>query len=169
MSLKSYLFLIVLCASSFCVSSQQKNASSFSWDQMRYGGRIGLEFSNNITSFTLSPAAIYQFSEEFAAGSTVSFGYTNYKNADSHLFNYGASILGIYTPMEQIQISAELEQVFVSQKYDQYYENYNYQALFLGAGYRMKNVVVGLRYDVLYNEDKNLYASPYAPFVQVFF
>lgn len=171
MNLKNYFFAIVLCLSGLSVFSQQDYSNSFSWDQMRYGGRVSFQFSSNITSITLAPAAIYQFNDQIAAGGTVSFGYTDFKNSGSHLYNYGASILGIYTPIHQVQLSAELEQVFVNQKYDQFFEdyNYNYQALFLGVGYRMKNVIVGIRYDVLYNKDKNLYAEPYAPFIQVFF
>lgn len=171
MSFKKQFFVITLLLSSVSVFSQQKYSSSFSLDQIRYGGRVSLELSNTITSFTFAPTAIYQFSDVFGAGAAVSFGYTKFKNLDSRLYNYGASILGIYTPFQQVQLSVELEQVFVNQKYDAFYSDnkYNYQALFLGAGYRMKNVVVGVRYDVLYNEDKNLYASPYAPFIQVFF
>jgi long-subunit fatty acid transport protein len=171
MNFKKQLFIITLLISSVSVFSQQHDSNSFSWDQMRYGGRFSFEFSNNVTSITVAPSAVYQFNEQFAAGGTISFGYTDFRNIDSYLFNYGASILGIYTPIQQIQLSVELEQVFVNQKYDDFFpnNNYNYQALFLGAGYRMRNVVIGLRYDVLYNEDRNLYASPYAPFVQVFF
>ena len=169
MMIKKLSFLLFVVGAS--IFAQQKKSNSFSWDQMRYGGRLSLELSSDVTSFTIAPAAIYQFNPKFAAGATISFGYADFKNLDSHLYNYGASILGIYTPIRQIQLSAELEQVFVNQRYDRFFEdyNYNYQALFLGAGYVIGNVAIGLRYDVLYNEDKNLYASPYAPYIQVFF
>lgn len=138
---------------------------------MRYGGRVKFNISSNTTSITLSPAAIYKFNKYFAAGGSLSFGYANFRNSNTDLYNYGGSILGLYNPIKQIQLSAELEQVFVNEKYDgdipDY--NYNYQAFLVGAGYRMRNVTVGVRYDLLYKENKNLYASAYTPFVQVFF
>jgi len=172
MSCKNYCFIFIILLISIAAFSQKKYSSSFSWDQMRYGGRISLELSNNATSVTLAPTAVYQFNDQFAAGGTVSFGYAEFKDVDAYLFNYGLSILGIYTPIRQIQLSAELEQIFVNETYQGFRseikENYNYQALFVGAGYRVKNVVIGLRYDLLYNENVNLYASPYAPYVQVF-
>ena len=170
MKFKNYLFAVILCISSLSIYSQRDYSSSFSWDQMRYGGRISFDFSSNVTSITIAPSAIYQFSDQLAAGASISFGYTDFKDLDGTWYNYGASIIGIYTPIRQIQLSAELEQVFVNEQYEFWpNNNYNYQALFLGAGYRMKNVVVGMRYDILYNENKNLYAEPYAPFIQVYF
>jgi long-subunit fatty acid transport protein len=51
---------------------------------MRYGGRFRFEFSSNVTSITVAPAAIYQFSEQFGAGATVSFGYADFKLDDSY-------------------------------------------------------------------------------------
>ena len=41
--------------------------------------------------------------------------------------------------------------------------------LFIGAGYRSGNVTFGIRYDVLYDEKKSIYADAWVPFVRVFF
>lgn len=174
MFVKMKVFLGVLFLMVATVSiAQNKSSNDFSWDNMRYGGRLGLEFSSNATSITVAPAAIYQFNEKFAAGAAISFGFVDYKEVDVSLINYGGSLLAFYTPIRQIQLSTELEQVFVTQTRNfagrEFKDNYNYQALFFGAGYRMGNVILGVRYDVLYNENTNIYASPFEPFLQVFF
>ena len=169
---KSYFAILFLLLGVYSFA-QNQSSNSFDWDNVRYGGRLGLEFSSNATSITVAPAAIYQFNEKFAAGPAISFGFVDYKEVDASLINYGGSLLAFYTPIRQIQLSTEFEQVFVTQTTNfagrEFKDNYNYQALFFGAGYRMGNVILGVRYDVLYNEDTNIYASPFEPFLQVFF
>ena len=172
MFVKKKVFLGVIFLMLAAVSmAQNKSSDGFSWDNMRYGGRFTVSFANDVFSGTISPAVIYQFNEKIAAGATVSFGYTNFKDIDVDRYNYGGSILAIYTPIQQIQLSAELEQVCINENYKRINldNDYSYQALHLGAGYRMNNVVLGFRYDVLYDESTNIYASPFSPFIQVFF
>jgi len=42
-------------------------------------------------------------------------------------------------------------------------------ALFICVGYRYGPVTFGIRYDVLYDRDKSIYADPRAPFMRVYF
>jgi hypothetical protein len=42
-------------------------------------------------------------------------------------------------------------------------------ALYLGAGFRAGPATIGLRYNVLFQEDDDIYASAWVPFVRVFF
>ena len=86
----------------------------------------------------------------------------------------GASVLGLYSPIQEIQLSAEFEQLNVSRNWDNDNflnedENYWYPALYIGAGYRAQNVTVGFRYDVLYNSNKSIYGTSWMPFVRVYF
>jgi hypothetical protein len=86
----------------------------------------------------------------------------------------GGSLIGLVNPIPGIQLSAELEELHVNRNYDEKFvsnpdEKYWYTALFIGAGYRSGNVAFGIRYDVLYDEDKSIYADPWMPFVRVFF
>lgn len=58
----------------------------------------------------------------------------------------------------------------------QYFENSNLStdnfwntALFLGAGYRTNNATIGIRYNVLHNDNNNIYTTAFMPFVRVYF
>ena len=48
-------------------------------------------------------------------------------------------------------------------------DNFWNTGLFLGAGYRMENVTIGARYNVLFQEDKGVYGDALMPFVRVYF
>lgn len=148
------------------ISAQE---SSFDWGKVRYGGRINLGFSNTTTNIILAPSAVYPLSDKFSLGGSISFGYTSFKSSDSKLYNYGASLLSYYNPFRELQLSVELEQTFVNQTTGNFKNNFDFLALYIGAGYRFGNVIAGIRYDVLYNENKGLYASPFGPFVQFSF
>ena len=75
--------------------------------------------------------------------------------------------------MQEIQLSAEFEELNVNRKWDDVFgiedENYWSPALFVGVGYRSRNVTFGIRYDLLYDDEKSVYADPFMPFVRVFF
>lgn len=152
----------------FLMTSSLLAQSSFDWDKVRYGGRVGFGFSNSTSSIIIAPSAVYRLSDEFALGGSVSFGYSNFRTSNSKLYNYGASILSYYNPFRQLQLSAELEQTFANQT-GVIKQNFNFLALYLGAGYRFGNITAGMRYDVLYEEEKNIYASPLSPFIQFSF
>jgi hypothetical protein len=70
-----------------------------------------------------------------------------------------------------------LEQLRVNLNYDaRYTEIYGPEdrdfwntALYLGAGYRTPNVTVGIRYNVLFNENDFVYSEAWMPFVRVYF
>ena len=85
----------------------------------------------------------------------------------------GVSILGLVNPIPQIQLSAEFEELNVSRKWDSRTgyanENYWYPALFLGAGYSSGPVTFGIRFDVLYDQNKSIYSESWVPFVRVYF
>ncbi len=143
------------------------------WKKVRFGGNLGLDFSNNATSIILGPSAVYQVNDKFSAGLGVNFGYANFRRFDTKQTNYGIRAIALYNPTRQLQLISELEQNFVNTTTEiqgqDFKNSFNFPALYLGAGYRLGNVSAGVRYDVLYNEDKRLYASPWSPFVQVYF
>lgn len=158
---------------SFLTAQVQPSTNDF-WEKVRFGGNLALDFSNNTTSIVIGPSAVYQVNDKFSAGAGLNFGYANFRNSDTKQTNYGARLIGLYNPTPQLQLSAELEQNFVNNRTEFLGEtiktNFNFPALYLGAGYRLGNIAAGVRYDVLYNEDgKRLYASPWSPFVQVYF
>lgn len=82
-------------------------------------------------------------------------------------------MIGLYNPIRELQVSAEFEELSVSRKWEDNLgiedQNYWYPALFVGLGYRNQNLTLGIRYDVLYDRDKSIYADPWMPFVRVYF
>jgi len=170
---KKIIFLLII-AFSFAHSSNgqvsaDKPTSDF-WKNVRFGGGVGLSFGDGFFSGSLAPSAIYQFNPQFATGLGLSGSYAKSRNSFSSTV-LGASILNFYSPIPEIQTSAEFEYLNVNRKFEinSLDENYWYPALYLGLGYNTGNVTVGIRYDVLFDEDESIYAEPYAPFIRVFF
>ncbi|WP_405208403.1 alpha-ketoglutarate decarboxylase [Aquimarina sp. LLG6339-5] len=163
---------IILLVSAMLFSLQQcySQEDNF-WSRVRIGGNIGIGFTNDTFNGILAPSAVYDFNNQFSMGFGLNFGYTDSSNFTAT--NYGASIITLYNPFPSLQLSAEFEQMGVSRSFEiegpDINDNYWYPALFIGAGYRIGFVSVGLRYDVLYDDNKSIYASAYAPFVRVFF
>lgn len=164
------VFAIVFLCFTNPLFSQQK--SDF-WQHVRFGGGLGIGFGDGFFSGTLAPSAIYEFNPQFAFGVGLNATYNSRKDYYKATI-IGASVLGLYNPIQEIQLSAEFEQLNVSRNWDNEYflnedENYWYPALYLGAGYRTQNVTVGLRYDVLYNSNKSIYGTSWMPFIRVYF
>jgi hypothetical protein len=84
------------------------------------------------------------------------------------------SLLSLINPIEEFQISIELEQLRVNRtlvmnggpdKTDNFWNT----GLFLGGGYGSENLVVGIRYNLLYRESDYVYSSAMMPFIRVYF
>ncbi|WP_366135878.1 alpha-ketoglutarate decarboxylase [uncultured Maribacter sp.] len=134
---------------------------------MRFGGGIGLGFTNGGFNGTISPSAIYDVNNYFSAGVGLSVNYAKY---DANKFlAYGGSIVTFYNPIPLLQLSAEIEQLRVNESNTIFENDYWSPALFLGAGYRSNNVTFGIRYDLLYDKNKSIYADAWMPFVRVYF
>ncbi len=180
MNMKSFkiiqrlILTVLFCFLSIHLFSQNTiDEKSDFWKNVRFGGGLGLSTGNGFFSATLAPSAIYQFNNQFALGVGLNGTYNSRKNVYNSTI-LGGSLIGLFNPIDEIQLSAELEELNVSRKYKGSYssledENYWYPALFVGAGYRTKNITIGVRYDVLYDENKSVYAEAWAPFVRVYF
>lgn len=154
------------------VKINAQNQTKF-WDKVRYGGSAGLNFGTGFFSASLSPSAIYQFNDFVALGTGISYSYINVKNISlpytTHL--YGASVIGLVNPIENIQLSAELEQTLVQTilKRPVTSDDYWVTALFLGVGYRSGGATIGVRYNILFDENKTIYNSALLPFIRIYF
>ena len=175
--LREVLIYITFLASIFSLSlygqeNDQQSTANF-WNNVRFGGGIGLSFGDGFFSGTLAPSAIYQFNDQFATGIGLNATYSKQNDVFKSTV-LGGSILALFNPVREIQLSSEFEELYVSRNFDENFvsnvdDDYWYPALFLGAGYRTGNVTFGVRYDVLYDEDKSIYADPWMPFVRVYF
>ncbi|MEZ4874844.1 MAG: alpha-ketoglutarate decarboxylase [Flavobacteriaceae bacterium] len=152
--------------------AKAQEASFKFWDHVRFGGGLGLSFGDGFFSGTIAPSAIYEFNDQFALGVGLNGTYNSLKN------NYkstiiGGSVLSLFNIIPEIQLSAEFEELNVTRKYDAVFaiedDHYWYPALFLGAGYRNENFTIGIRYDVLYDNGKSIYADAWMPFVRIYF
>jgi len=174
-SFKNNSFLTLLFGLIITLSMAQNNNSKTNdfWNNVRFGGGIGLSFGDEFFSATLAPSAIYEFNDQFAFGLGLSGTYNKQKKLFKSTI-IGGSLIGLYSPIDELQLSTELEELNIQQNFDQNFvtnadDNFWNSALFIGAGYRTGNVTFGIRYDVLYDEDKSIYADPWAPFIRVYF
>ncbi|MFV5694034.1 hypothetical protein ACM55G_01175 [Flavobacterium sp. LB3P122] len=171
--LRTFLISITLFSSGF-LSAQQQTIDSQSqsdfWKKVQFGGGIGLSFATGYTDISLAPSAIYNFNQYIALGLGAQYIYVKQKNYyASHL--YGGSVIGLFNPINEIQLSAELEQLRVNVDLDGSNSNsqdYWNTGLFLGAGYRTGNVTIGARYNVL-NDNNKVYGNAFTPFARVYF
>lgn len=174
---KYLITIICLVLSQTTFSQSPENQEENFWSKVRFGGNVGLGFTNNVFNAVLAPTAVYQFNDKVSAGVGLNFGYSTFNNEQagqkSRLLNYGGSIIGLYSPFQGIQLSLEFEEIGVTQFTEildqDITTSYIYPALFVGAGYQTGNVSFGMRYDLLYDEQKSIYGSAYIPFVRVFF
>ena len=170
-SSRQLVFFIFLSFLTMPILAQSVNGNSDFWNKVRYGGGLGLGFGNNNFNLAVSPSAIYQANPQFATGLSLNLNYS--KIGDAKLLAYGASIMNFYNPWPFLQVSAEYEQwrVNLDQNFNgiNVEDNYWYPALFLGLGYTQRNVTFGIRYDVLYDAGRSLYADPWMPFVRFYF
>lgn len=164
----------------FFAGANAQDSDNF-WSRVRFGGGLGLAFGSGYTDVTVAPGALYEFNDYVGLGVSVQGSYINQKEFYK-AWMYGGSVIGIFNPIPEIQLSAELEQLRVNHEFDEeYYEDFMEgsgfarqrdfwnTALFLGAGYRMENVTVGLRFNVLFDEDDMVYSDSWMPFIRVYF
>ena len=150
-----------------------KQKSEF-WKKVQFGGGLGLAFGNNYTDVSVAPGALYNFNEYVALG--VGLRYSYVKQRDFYQSNlYGGSVVGLFNPIPQIQLSLEVEQLRANVSYIAYNlqpafnDDFWSTGLFVGAGYRTNNITIGARYNLLQNNTKNVYSEALMPFVRVYF
>jgi long-subunit fatty acid transport protein len=166
-----FVFFVFL---NLTVSAQQtpdiKPKNDF-WKKVQFGGGIGLGIGSGFTNISVSPTAIYNINQYFSTGFGVQYSYLKQRDLYSSS-TYGGSIIGLAQPIPEIQVSLELEQLRVNLDYANSAVNTNNfwnTGLFVGAGYRMNNITIGARYNLLFQADKGVYGDALIPFVRVFF
>ena len=149
-----------------------KAKTSAFWDHVQVGGAFGLSVGNDYTDITIAPSAIYNFDDHFAIGTGLQ--YSHLKQKDSYNSNlYGGSIIGLFNPIEEIQLSLEVEEVSVNNTYlfngGDYKQRFWNTGLFVGGGYRSDNVTIGARLNLLYDKNKDVYGQAFMPFIRAYF
>ena len=164
-------FTFLLCLfSTFALAQQQPEKSDF-WKHVRFGGQIGISAGDGFFSATLAPSGIYEFNNQFALGVGLTGSINNRKNIYKSTI-LGTSLISLYSPINEVQLSAEFEELHVSRNFENSAisdDKYWVPSLFVGAGYRTNNITFGVRYDLLYDEDKSVYSNAWAPFIRIYF
>jgi long-subunit fatty acid transport protein len=169
----SILFFICLNFGVYGQQIDQKKQKSDFWDHVKFGGGFGLSLGTGFTDITIAPSAIYNFNNYVSLGAGLQGSLVSQKDYYTSGI-YGASLITLFNPIEQAQISLELEQVRVNSTFQtvggsNIKNNFWNTGLFVGAGYRMDNVTVGVRYNLLYDKDKSVYSDALMPFIRVYF
>ena len=173
---KSNLTFLVILFSGVLFSQNQaittKSINNF-WENVQFGGGFGLNIGSGFTDITLAPSGIYNFNQSFSLGIGLQGSYVSSKNNFSSVI-YGLSLISLINPIEEIQLSVELEQLRVNSTIimtgvPNLKDNFWNTGLFVGAGYGSDNVIVGIRYNVLYKESDFVYNTAFMPFVRVYF
>jgi len=142
------------------------------WDHVQFGGGFGISAGNDYTDITIAPSAIYNFDDNFALGLGLQYSHLKQRNFyNSNIV--GGSVIGLFSPIEEIQFSLEVEEIHVNNTYSDLYNNIKKSfwntGLYVGGGYRADNVTIGARFNVLFDKNKDIYGSAFMPFVRVFF
>ena len=171
--LLSTLFFFSLSFSFYGQQLDQKKQKSEFWNHVRFGGGFGLSIGSGFTDVTVAPSAIYNVNKYVSLGAGLQGSIVSQKDYYSSGI-YGASIITLFNPIEEAQLSLELEQVRVNNTYRNpttgtLKDNFWNTGLFVGAGYRVDNMTVGMRYNLLFNKDKNVYSDALMPFIRVYF
>lgn len=183
---KKTILCLLLLAFPLAITAQdsiQRPKSDF-WRHVQFGGGVGVSTGSGYSDILLAPGAIYNFNRYVAAGVGLQGSYVRVRNAyESYI--YGGSLVGLFAPIEQLQLSVELEQLRVNTRYSNnvYYnpdyndraftpslrDNFWNTALYVGAGYRVQNVTVGIRVNLLFDQNKSVYSEAFMPFVRAYF
>ncbi len=162
--MKKFFFIIIISLSINSFSQQKTNF----WKNVRFGGGFSLAFGTQ-TTIGISPSAVYDFNNGFSLGTGLNYIYSEIGDFTTDV--YGGSIISLYQiPNIGVQLSGEFEQSFAKQTNS--FGNStktNFPALYLGAAYNRGRFAFGFRYDVLYDENKSVYASPFSPIVRFYF
>lgn len=150
---------------------EMETKSNF-WKNVQIGGGLGLGFGSGYTNIAIAPSAIYNVNQYVAVGAGLQYSYLKQRDFYNSSL-YGGSVIGLFNPIEQVQLSVELEQLRANVKSDGYYnvvsDDFWNTGLFFGVGYRVQNVTIGARYNVLFQEDKGVYGDAFMPFIRAYF
>ena len=179
MNIYTYAFYFVLSTISLnpfnTVTAQQANqlpVKSAFWGKVQFGGGLGLSFGD-FTNITVAPAAIYNFNKYVAAGLGLQGSYVSARESYKSTI-LGGSLIGLFSPLQEVQLSVEVEQLNVSASAqalgaNEIKTNFWTTAVFVGGGYNTGNVTIGGRYNLLFDKNKSAYSTAFMPFVRVFF
>lgn len=147
-----------------------QNSNQYFESYWGFGGSLGFSFWSDGTDILIAPKAFYNISPILKTGFGLTYIYSDYEtNFSSYKNNsFGGSLFFAVRPINFIQISAEYEglQTYRSGTFDDEYWN---NSIYLGLSLISGRVSFGLRYDVLYDNQKSPYSSAVNPVIGFYF
>lgn len=156
---------IISCALLFASITTFSQKSDF-WENVQFGGGFTLGLGTQ-TTIGISPSAIYNFDNGFSLGAGL--GYLHSKVNDFITNVYSTSIIGLYQTNFGFQFSGDFDYYFANQSDNFGSFRTSFPALHLGVAYNQGRFAIGIRYDVLYDENKSIFASPISPIIRFYF
>mgnify|MGYP003322800603 FL=1 len=157
--MKIWICILMIFLSHF--SSAQSDGI---FDKMYFGGGFGLDFAQNIFSFSLTPYTGYKLTERWSAGLGINYQFWQDKILDLKINNFGGNVFARYRITSQIFISAKLEYLSV----DFIHNREGFYNLPVGVGYvvpisRIVSLYMIGQYDLFYDvsETNGAYSSPW--------
>ncbi|MGB5417680.1 hypothetical protein [Algibacter sp.] len=139
---------------------------------LKFGCGFGLNFVGG-TNISVSPNLTYTVSDKMAFGGGLQGSYTSIKDF-RNTTTFGLNLLTMYKPVKKIalllefvelRVLTETENLGVKTK-----NNFWDTALFLGAGFNVTNkILIGAKYNMLYDDKESVYTSAIIPFVNITF
>ena len=83
------------------------------FDKMYFGGGFGLDFNQDVFSFSLISYTGYKLTERWSAGLGINYQFWKDKILDLKINNFGGNVFARYRITSQIFISAKLEYLSV--------------------------------------------------------
>lgn len=158
------LFLILASVFLLEATAQDDNSSSddykpswkFEKERLTFGGGIGGGISGAYTNINISPIIAYRFTDKFIAGPRLIYNYNSVVNVSSWS-NFGYGVLARYFVKTNIYAQAEYEEVYYGSFGD---KRVRIPAFLVGAGYYNRPIALTATYDLLWNSNRTVYASP---------
>ncbi|MBM1104526.1 alpha-ketoglutarate decarboxylase [Aurantibacter crassamenti] len=140
--------------------------------RLKFGCGFGLSFVGG-TNITLSPNLMYSVSNQVSIGAGVQGSYTSIKDLQNTT-TFGGNVIAQYNPIPMMTTLLEFAQLKVNTKTEtvtgEVEQDYWDSALFVGLGLNVsKNIIIGAKYNLLYDKDESVYTSPILPFVNISF
>ena len=134
------------------------------FDKMYCGGGFGLDFNQNVFSFSLTPYAGYKLTERWSAGLGINYQFWRDKILLSEINNFGGNVFARYSITSQIFLSAKFEYLSV----DFISGREGFHNLPVGLGYvvpisKLASLYMIGQYDLSYDvaETNGAYMSPW--------
>ena len=143
-----------------------------------FGGNIGMSFWNGGTDILIAPKAYYHLTPKFLMGAGITYIYSDgdyftngiggVKYREYHSNSFGGGVSALYRPIPFLQLSAEYEGLQTEWR-GTYEDSYWSNAFYLGASFITGHFSFGVRYDVLYDNNRSAYGDAWQPFIGFYF